>query len=129
MVAKHLELRVTPRYSDQNFGGVIHGSWILTQIDIAGGEYCSRLTGGIVVTAGIDRMKFIKPILPGDVVSMYVNHTQVTDTTATVRVIAEAKRGSKHPNTGILQTVAVAEVKYAAIDTANQPRTFIEQSV
>lgn len=64
-------LRVVPRPGDINSNGHIFGGWVLSQMDIAGGIVAHRVAQGHTATVAIDAMKFIEPILLGDLISVY----------------------------------------------------------
>jgi acyl-CoA thioesterase YciA len=90
-------LRVAPRPSDINANGHIFGGWILAQMDIAGGITAGRYANGHVATVAIDGMAFHKPILLGDIVSIYTEIRRVGRTSMAVHidVIADRRGGQQ----------------------------------
>jgi acyl-CoA thioesterase YciA len=89
-------LRVVPRPDDINSNGHIFGGWILAQMDIAAGIVSGRRARGAVATVAIDAMKFLQPILMGDVLSVYAHVERVGRTSMAIKVevVAHRKRGS-----------------------------------
>ena len=67
------EIRVLPMPSDTNAAGDIFGGWLMSQVDIAGSIAAHRHVGNRVVTIAVNEFRFIKPVLVGDLVSIYAN--------------------------------------------------------
>ena len=86
-------LRVMPRLADINANGHIFGGWVLSQMDIAGGIIAHRLAQGSVATVAIESMKFIAPILLGDIVSVYAREERRGRTSLAIRIDVVATRG------------------------------------
>ena len=86
-------LRVMPRLADINANGHIFGGWVLSQMDIAGGIVAHRLAQGPVATVAIESMKFITPILLGDIVSVYAREERRGRTSIAIRIDVVATRG------------------------------------
>lgn len=86
-------LRTVPRPADINANGHIFGGWVLSQMDIAGGIVAAREADGAVATVAIESMKFIAPILIGDLVSVYgrVERRGRTSMTIHLDVLADRK--------------------------------------
>jgi len=111
-------LRVAPLPSDINTNGHIFGGWILSQMDIAGGILAGRIAQGPVATVAIEGMKFISPILLGDVVSLYTREERRGRTSVAIRidVVADRGRGGERvPLTSGLFT-------FVALDEQHRPR-------
>ncbi|NWK98423.1 acyl-CoA thioesterase [Sphingobium lactosutens] len=87
-------LRVMPRLADINANGHIFGGWVLSQMDIAGGIVAHRIAQGAVATVAIESMKFITPILLGDVVSIYAREERRGRTSVAIRIDVVAMRGA-----------------------------------
>ncbi|MCA3255838.1 MAG: acyl-CoA thioesterase [Alphaproteobacteria bacterium] len=106
-------LRVVPRREDINSNGHIFGGWILAQMDIAAGIVSGRRAHGPVATVAVDAMKFLQPILVGDVLSVYATVERVGRTSMAVKVevVAHRKRGAVDvPVTeGLFTMVALGE--------------------
>lgn len=86
-------LRVVPRPMDINANGHIFGGWVLSQMDIAGGILAHRIAQGPVATVAIESMKFIAPILLGDIVSVYAREERRGRTSVAIRIDVVATRG------------------------------------
>lgn len=66
-----LELRNIAMPANTNPNGDIFGGWLVSQMDLAGGEAAARIAKGRVATVAIDRMSFMVPVMVGAVVSCY----------------------------------------------------------
>ena len=106
-------LRVVPRREDINSNGHIFGGWILSQMDIAAGITAGRRARGPVATVAVDAMKFLRPILMGDVLSIYTDVERVgrTSMAVMVRVTAQRRGGSEElaVTEGLFTMVALGE--------------------
>jgi acyl-CoA thioesterase YciA len=106
-------LRVVPRREDINSNGHIFGGWILSQMDIAAGITAGRRAKGAVATVAVDAMKFLRPILMGDVLSIYTDIERVgrTSMAVMVRVTAQRRGGSEElaVTEGLFTMVALGE--------------------
>jgi acyl-CoA thioesterase YciA len=111
-------LRVVPRPADINSNGHIFGGWVLSQMDIAGGIVAGRIAQGAVATVAIESMKFISPILLGDIVSVYAHAERRGRTSVAIRIDVVATRG------GGAETVNVTNgvFTFVALDPNHQPR-------
>lgn len=111
-------LRVVPRLADINSNGHIFGGWVLSQMDIAGGIVAHRIAHGPVATVAIDSMKFITPILLGDVVSVYAQEERRGRTSVAIKIDVAATRGSDaeliHLTSGVFT--------FVALDANHRPR-------
>lgn len=88
-------IRTAPRLSDLNLNGHIFGGWILAQMDIAGGITAARRAQGPVATVAIEGMKFLQPILVGDLVSLYTEVCHVGRTSLTIGIdVLATRRGA-----------------------------------
>lgn len=112
-------LRLFPGSGDLNYNGHVGGGWILAQMDLAGGIVAYRRAGGPVVTAGIDRMEFIQPVLFGDIASLHAEIIEVGRTSITTQVTLEVERQ------GVKEHMVMAKGRfvYVAIDSEAKPRT------
>ncbi len=106
-------LRVVPRREDINSNGHIFGGWILSQMDIAAGITAGRRAKGPVATVAVDAMKFLRPILMGDVLSIYTDVERVgrTSMAVMVKVTAQRRDGSDElaVTEGLFTMVALGE--------------------
>ena len=118
-INKQPEIRVLPMPSDTNASGDIFGGWLMSQVDIAGSIAAHRYVGNHVVTVAVDEFLFIKPVLVGDLVSIYANVEHIGNTSIRIalEVIAEHVRGENSA-----QKVATALLTYVSIDKNKQPK-------
>ncbi len=90
-VAPTLRTFAAPR--DVNINGDIFGGWVLSQMDVAGGVVAARRASGPVATVGIEAMKFHRPVLIGDEVSLYATVERIGRTSIRVRIDTWVRRG------------------------------------
>jgi acyl-CoA thioesterase YciA len=74
--------------SDSNQYGDIFGSWLLGQMDIAGGIFVADTAQGRTATIAVDAMTFKKPVNVGDVMCVYTDLIRIGTTSITVHVEA-----------------------------------------
>ena len=55
--------------ADANPSGDIFGGWIMSLMDMAGGQVAYRFGGGRIVTVAVDEIVFLGPVAVGDEVS------------------------------------------------------------
>lgn len=111
-------LRVVPHLSQINTNGHIFGGWILSQMDIAGGIVAGRIADGAVATVAIESMKFISPMLVGDIVSVYAREERRGRTSVGVRVDVVATRGSEQQQIDLTSGLFT----FVALDENHRPR-------
>ena len=87
-----LSIRTLAMPADTNQNGDIFGGWLLSQMDIGGGIFASKITRSRTVTVAIDAMNFRKPVFVGDVVSVHANLVRVGKTSVTVHLEAWVTR-------------------------------------
>lgn len=111
-------LRVVPAQRDINANGHIFGGWVLAQMDIAGGIVAGRSSQGPCATVAIETMKFIAPILIGDVISVYAEVARRGRTSLAIRIEVIASRGRDQ------QLIKVTEgvFTFVALDENHRPR-------
>ena len=106
-------IRVVMMPRDTNPLGTIFGGLILSYIDQAGAVQARRHSEKKLVTVAMHEVKFIAPVFVGDLVSFYTETIKIGNTSITVRVTVDAKRGSPPHET---VRVTQAEVVFVAID-------------
>lgn len=111
-------LRVMPRMADINSNGHIFGGWVLSQMDIAGGIVAHQIAQGPVATVAIDSMKFIAPILLGDIISVYASEERRGRTSVSIRIDVIATRGIA----GTRVEVTSGLYTFVALDAQHRPR-------
>lgn len=123
-INKQPEIRVLPMPSDTNAAGDIFGGWLMSQVDIAGSIAAHRYVGNHVVTVAVNEFLFIKPVLVGDLVSIYadVEHVGNTSIRIALNVMAEHERGKANA-----RKVAEAELTYVSLDENKKPKTIKRQ--
>lgn len=111
-------LRTVPSPADINSNGHIFGGWVLSQMDIAGGIVAGRIAQGPCATIAIESMKFIAPILLGDIISVYGTVERIGRTSVAIRLEVEAlrNRGMDHV------TVTEGVFTFVALDENAKPR-------
>lgn len=124
-MTKHRDpvIRNSPRPSDVNMNGNIFGGWVLAQMDIAGGITAARAAGGIVATVAIEGMKFLSPIIVGDLISCYAEIEKIGTTSITVKIDVTAIHASER-EIGGANEVRVTEgiFIFVALDENGKPR-------
>ena len=63
-------IRTLAMPADTNANGDIFGGWLLSQMDIGGGVFASKIAKSRTVTVAIEAMNFRKPVYVGDLVSV-----------------------------------------------------------
>jgi acyl-CoA thioesterase YciA len=111
-----LKVPATPAHT--NAGGDMFGGWLMSQIDIAGSIPAVLHARGRVVTASVKSMNFLRPVLVGDLISIYAEISQVGRSSMTVGIEAYAQRNAKSPE---CVKVSEAELVYVAIDDNGRP--------
>lgn len=117
MTRRRATIRTIPQPSDINKNGNIFGGWVLSQMDIAGGVESASYAKGAVATVAIEGMKFLNPILIGDIISIYTEVEAVGRTSMTIGIEVYATRADQ-------PEVKVTEGRYifVAIDENGKPR-------
>ena len=111
-------LRVVPRPIDININGHIFGGWILSQMDIAAGITAGRRARGPVATVAVDGMKFIRPILLGDILSIYADIARLGRTSMAIRVEVMVYRRAEAEELQVTEGLFT----FVALDREGRPR-------
>jgi len=111
-------IRVVMMPRDTNSMGTIFGGIILSYIDQAGVVEAHRHTDKNLVTVAMHEVKFIAPVFVGDLVSFYARKIRIGETSITILVTVEAKRGAPPHET---VRVTQAEVVYVAVESPGRP--------
>ncbi len=115
-------IRITPLPKDTNPGGDIFGGWIMSHVDLAGGVIAARRANGRVATVAVNSFTFRKPVLVGDLVSIYGHVIRVGNTSVTVALEVFAERRWLSGDPGGCVKVTEADLTYVAIDDNRCPR-------
>jgi acyl-CoA hydrolase len=101
-----------------NVHGTIFGGILMQWIDGAAGIAAARHAGGLVVTASMDRLHFLRPVQLGEVVIVQaqVNFAGSTSMEVGVRVCSENQRTRE-----VHQTTR-AYLTFVAVDDQGRPR-------
>jgi acyl-CoA thioesterase YciA len=104
--------------ADTNANGDIFGGWLLSQMDIGGGVFASKIAKSRTVTVAIEAMNFRKAVYVGDLVSVYANLVRVGRTSITVHLEAWVVRRKE------LQSILVTDgnFTYVSIDEDGRPQ-------
>ena len=113
-----LVLRTLAMPADTNANGDIFGGWLLSQMDLGGGVFASKVARSRTVTVAIEAMNFRKPVFVGDLVSVHANLVRVGRTSITVRLEAWVLRRKE------MQPILVTDgnFTYVAIDDHGRPQ-------
>ena len=113
-----LSIRTLAMPADTNQNGDIFGGWLLSQMDIGGGIFASKVAKSRTVTVAIEAMNFRKPVFVGDVVSVHVNLVRIGKTSVTVRVEAWVMRRKE------MHSILVTDgnFTYVSIDDNGRPQ-------
>jgi acyl-CoA thioesterase YciA len=113
-----LSIRTQAMPADTNQNGDIFGGWLLSQMDIAGGIFASKISRSRTVTVAVDAMNFRKPVFVGDVVSVHASLVRIGKTSVTVRIEAWVMR--RKETRSIL--VTDGNFTYVSIDDQGHPQ-------
>ena len=81
-------IRTLAMPADTNANGDIFGGWLLSQMDLGGGVFASKVAKSRTVTVAIEAMNFRKAVYVGDLVSVYANLVRVGRTSVTLHIEA-----------------------------------------
>jgi acyl-CoA thioesterase YciA len=113
-----LTIRTLAMPADTNANGDIFGGWLLSQMDIGGGIFASKVARSRTVTVAIDAMNFRKPVYVGDVVSVHANLVRLGKTSITVHLEAWVLRRKDRLST----LVTDGNFTYVSIDDQGHPQ-------
>jgi acyl-CoA thioesterase YciA len=112
-------IRTLAMPADTNANGDIFGGWLLSQMDIGGGVFASKIARSRTVTVAIEAMNFRKAVYVGDLVSVHANLVRIGRTSITVHLEAWAlRRRETQPF-----LVTDGNFTYVSIDEHGQPQT------
>jgi acyl-CoA thioesterase YciA len=111
-------IRTLAMPADTNANGDIFGGWLLSQMDIGGGVFASKIANSRTVTVAIDAMNFRKAVYVGDLVSVHANLVRIGRTSITVHLEAWSLR--REDRRSIL--VTDGNFTYVSIDEQGHPQ-------
>src|ERR1700727_2604194 len=116
--AGDLCIRTLAMPADTNQNGDIFGGWLLSQMDLGGGVFASKITKSRTVTVAIEAMNFRKAVYVGDLVSVHANLVRIGKTSITVHLEAWVLRRKES------QSILVTDgnFTYVAIDDDGHPQ-------
>jgi len=111
-------IRTLAMPADTNQNGDIFGGWLLSQMDIGGGVFASKIAKSRTVTVAIEAMNFRKPVYVGDLVSVHANLVRIGKTSITIHLEAWVVRRKE------MQAILVTDgnFTYVAIDDQGHPQ-------
>ena len=116
---KEPTLRVPAELKNANPSGTMFGGWLMGQIDIAGSIPALVNSKGPVVTAAVNKMTFLAPLFPGDLVSIYAELISTGKTSMVVKVESWIQRNASDPQ---CIKVSEAELVFVAVDKKGKKR-------
>ena len=87
-VGGELCIRTLAMPADTNANGDIFGGWLLSQMDVGGGVFASKVAKSRTVTVAIEAMNFRKPVYVGDLVSVHAKLVRLGRSSITVHLEA-----------------------------------------
>ena len=111
-------IRTLAMPADTNANGDIFGGWLLSQMDVGGGVFASKIAKSRTVTVAIEAMNFRKPVYVGDLVSVHATLVRIGRTSVTVHLEAWVLR--RKETRSIL--VTDGNFTYVSIDDHGQPQ-------
>src|SRR5262249_49150994 len=96
----------------------IFGGWLLSQMDVGGGVFASKVAKSRTVTVAIEAMNFRKGVHVGDLVSVHANLVRIGRTSVTVHLEAWVLRRKA------LEPILVTDgnFTYVSIDDEGKPQ-------
>ncbi len=113
-------IRTLAMPADTNANGDIFGGWLLSQMDVGGGVFASKVAKSRTVTVAIEAMNFRKAVYVGDLVSVYANLVRVGRTSLTVHLEAWALRARKEASRSSSPT-AISPTSRSTITAVRRP--------
>lgn len=118
-------IRTVAMPADTNANGDIFGGWLLSQMDIGGGVFASKVAKSRTVTVAIEAMNFRKAVYVGDVVSVHANVARLGRTSVTVHLEAWAVRRRERQ----LILVTDGNFTFVSIDDNGKPQPIQREGV
>src|SRR5215472_12569859 len=111
-------IRTLAMPADTNANGDIFGGWLLSQMDVGGGVFASKVAKSRTVTVAIEAMNFRKAVYVGDLVSVHADLVRIGRTSVTVHLEAWVVR--RRETWPIL--VTDGHFTYVSIDEEGRPQ-------
>ena len=111
-------IRTLAMPADTNANGDIFGGWLLSQMDLGGGVFASKVAQSRTVTVAIEAMNFRKAVYVGDLVSVYANLVRVGRSSVTLHIEAWVLRRKE-----VLSILVTdGNFTYVSIDDQGRPQ-------
>jgi acyl-CoA thioesterase YciA len=111
-------IRTLAMPADTNANGDIFGGWLLSQMDLGGGVFASKVAKSRTVTVAIEAMNFRKAVYVGDLVSVYASLVRVGRTSVTLHIEAWVLRRKE-----VLSILVTdGNFTYVSIDDQGRPQ-------
>ncbi len=111
-------IRAIAMPADANPSGDIFGGWIMSQMDLAGGNVAYHRAGGRVATVAVESISFLVPVAIGDEVSCYAEVTRVGRSSLSTRIEVWTRRRAGEERMKVTEGIFT----YVAIDETGRPR-------
>lgn len=119
-----LAIRTIAMPADTNPAGDIFGGWLMSQMDLAGGQVALAMAKGRVATVAVDSMTFHEPVFVGDELSCYAELLRVGLTSLRYRVTAYVRHREGREHVKVTEGIFT----YVAIDPNRKPRPVADRS-
>jgi acyl-CoA thioesterase YciA len=104
--------------ADANPSGDIFGGWIMSLMDMAGGQVAFQYAGGRIVTVAVDEIVFHVPVAVGDEVSCYADVVRTGRTSVRTHVEVWTRRRAGGPRFKVTE----GDYTYVLVDQGGRPR-------
>lgn len=118
----NLVLKTLAMPEHKNANGHIFGGWIMSQVDLAGGILAKEIAKGSIVTACVNHLNFLKPVLVGDIVYCYASCLKTGKSAITIALEVWIKRLAEN-GFASKQKVTNAELVYVAVNEDFRPHS------
>jgi acyl-CoA hydrolase len=115
----HITMRFLAQPDTVNFGGKVHGGTVMSWIDQAAYACATAWSQRYCVTAYVGGIRFVHPIMIGDVVEVEARLAYTGDTSMNIAV--EVRCGDLKSNG--LETTAECAIVMVAVDSRGKPVT------
>lgn len=113
-----LALQTISMPADTNFNGDIFGGWIMSQMDLGASVIATTRSKGKVATVAVNGMAFHKPVLVGDLVSIYAEMQDEGTTSMHIGIEVWVTRGSAQKQIKVTEAIFV----FVALDDEGNKR-------
>ncbi len=111
-------MRAIAMPADANPSGDIFGGWIMSQMDLAGGNVAYHRAGGRVATVAVESISFLVPVAIDDEVSCYAQIIRVGRSSLSTKIEVWTRRRAGEERMKVTEGIFT----YVAIDDTGRPR-------